>query len=69
MNFINYLLSTYLGAIVSLLFGLFYLLDTIKHQKKYESSALQPYTKGIVGGIGFMLIGIIIIIAKLMGKL
>lgn len=69
MNFINYLLNSYTGAIIFFSFGLFYLLNTIKNQKKYKHSALQPYTKGIVGGIGFMLIGIIIIIAKLIGKL
>lgn len=65
---IDFLISTYIGALLFFSIGIITLIRTIKHKKKDPISPLQPYTSGIVGGIGFIIVGIIILINKILGN-
>lgn len=66
---INSIISTYYFAIAAIIFGLWKLRDTIKNTPRNTDLSLQPFFSGIVGSIGFIVLGIIIIYFKIKGKL
>jgi hypothetical protein len=63
------MVSSYLGALLFIFFGIWKLRDTTKNTKKNIYSSLQPYTSGIVAGAGSIVLGITIVVLKLLGKL
>lgn len=65
---IDFFVGTYLGGFICLFGGVAVLFRTIKYTKKDPASSLQPYTSGIVSGIGLFVIGIIVLINKLLGN-
>lgn len=66
---IHLLMFNYIFAAISIIFGLWKLNDTIKNTKRDTNSALQPFLSGILGSIAFIVLGIIIIYFKIIGKL
>lgn len=63
----DYLISNYIGSPIFFSLGLIIFTFTVRG-KKYPNSALQPYTSGIISGVGFMVMGIVILIMNLIGK-
>ena len=66
---LDFLATTYLEAIICILIGTCTIWWTNKRPEKKEDSWQASDISGWAGGIGFTLIGITIIIAKLVGKL
>ncbi len=66
---IHLLMFNYIFAVISIIFGLWKLNDTIKNTTRDINSALQPFLSGILGSIAFIVLGIIIIYFKITGKL
>ena len=66
---IHLLMFNYIFAIISIIFGIWKLRDTIKNTTRDTNSALQPFLSGIVGSIAFIVLGFIIIYFKIKGKL
>ena len=68
-DLIDQIFSSYIGAIMQIIIGIY----IIKAAKKDDASGKSEYINGNVrlwsAGIGFVLIGITIIIAKLVGKI
>lgn len=64
----DYLLSSYFGSLLYFSLGLSILYLTVKFVNKDKTSVFQPYTSGLIGGAGFIFIGIFILIMKLSGK-
>lgn len=65
---IHLLMFNYIFAVISIIFGLWKLNDTIKNTTRDTNSALQPFLSGILGSIAFIVLGIIIIYFKIIGK-
>lgn len=65
---IHDIMSTYYFAIAAIVFGIWKLRDTIKNTPRFTDLSLQPFFSGIVGSIGFVVLGIIIIYYKIKGK-
>lgn len=68
MSIDYYLFETYMGGFTLVALGFF----AIFYTKKYPSKKdfwFQADTKGVVAGIGFILLGLTIILAKFIGKL
>ena len=61
----HFFLDTYWGGIIFLSIGILKILHTVKYTKKDINSVLQPYTSGILAGIGFIALGIIIFYFKI----
>lgn len=62
---LNYIIHTYLFGIAFLLSGIYVLIDTVKNPiPNNETSPLQGNFRGYVFGIGAILLGSGIIIAK-----
>ena len=59
----------YIFAVISIIFGLWKLRDTIKNTSRDSDLSLQPFLSGIFGSIGCIVLGIIIIYFKITGKL
>ena len=66
---IEYFVTSYWGSFILIILGIYLLRDTIKNPMKDKFKALQGDVSGGLSGIGFILLGICIIIAKLVGKL
>lgn len=66
---IHLLMFNYIFAVVSIIFGIWKLKDTIKNTTRDTDSALQPFLSGIFGSIAFVVLGIMIIYLKIKGKL
>ena len=64
----NFFIHSYLGALLWIALGLWSIHDSINKDPKVITSTSR-YITGWAGGIGFVLIGVFIIIGKLMGKL
>ena len=65
---IDFFISTYIGAFLQIVIGLVLFFVTIKQGDVAPSSPLQPYISGIVGGLIFILVGIIVIVNKILGN-
>ncbi|MFN7045529.1 MAG: hypothetical protein ACK4M1_10055 [Flavobacterium sp.] len=65
---IHSLMFNYIFAIVTIIFGLWKLRDTIKNTPRDSDLSLQPFLSGIVGSIAFIVLGIIIIYFKIKGE-
>ncbi len=63
------LMFNYIFAIISIIFGIWKLRDTIKNTSRDSNLSLQPFLSGIVGSIAFIVLGFIIIYFKITGKL
>lgn len=57
-----FLFETYWGSIIFMLIGILQLLHTLRYTKRRMNSSLQPYSSGIVSGIGFIIAGLAIFI-------
>lgn len=57
-----FLFETYWGSIIFMLIGILQLLHTLRHTKRRMNSSLQPYSSGIVSGLGFIIAGLAIFI-------
>ena len=66
---INSIISTYYFAFVAIIFGIWKLRDTIKNTPRDTGLSLQPFSSGIVAGVGSVVLGVIIIYFKIKGKL
>lgn len=66
---IHLLMFNYIFAVVSIIFGIWKLKDTIKNTTRDTNLSLQPFLSGIVGSVAFVVLGIIIICFKIKGKL
>lgn len=66
---IHLLMFNYIFAVVSIIFGIWKLRDTIKNTPHYAESALQPFLSGIFASIAFVVLGITIIYFKIKGEL
>jgi len=65
---IDFFTSTYIGAFLCILIGALALIHSIKKGDVAPNSPLQPYISGIVGGLIFILVGIIVIVNKILGN-
>lgn len=65
---IHLLMFNYIFAIVTIIFCLCKLRDTIKNTPRDSDLSLQPFLSGIVGSIASLVLGIIIIYFKIIGK-
>lgn len=65
---IDFLISTYIGALITIILGTITLIFTLKYTKKDPISPLQPYTSGIIAGIIFIIVGFIIFFNKIIGN-
>ena len=63
------LMFNYIFAIISIIFGIWKLRDTIKNTSRDSNLSPQPFLSGIVGSIAFIVLGFIIIYFKITGKL
>lgn len=63
----HFFLETYWGGAVILVIGVLKTAHTIRRTKRNMNSVLQPYTSGLVAGIGLSVAGLAIIITKLLG--
>jgi len=68
-DFFDYMFSSYWGGVILILLGWYLIRDTIKNPDTDENKWFAGDLSGWAGGIGFILIGITIIIAKMVGKL
>ncbi len=68
-NFLDSMFSSYWGSGVLILLGLYLIRYTIKNPDKPEDKWLGGDVSGWGGGLGLILLGITIFIAKLIGKL
>lgn len=66
---IHLLMFNYIFAVVSIIFGIWKLRDTIKNTTRDLDLSLQPFLSGIFAGIGSIILGIMIIYLKIKGKL
>lgn len=64
----TYLVTSYIGGIIIILFGIWVIRDTIKYPQPKDSIFMEDF-KGWFGGIICILMGFSIIVLKLMGKL
>ncbi len=65
---LDFLASTYLGGFTDIVIGILVLVFTIRTPMP-KNDFLGGNVKGIAAGIGIILMGTTVIIAKLMGKL
>jgi hypothetical protein len=69
-DILKYVVSSYWGAILCFLFGIWKLRDTIKNTpKNIEKSVGQPYIQGIFAGVFSILLSIIIIVYIIKGEM
>ena len=65
-GYLNYIITSYLWAILMIFGGIYTLIDTIKNPNpNSRTSPLQENANGIIGGIASFVMGLVIIIAKL----
>lgn len=65
---IDFFISTYIGAFLQIIIGFVFIIHSLKKGDTAPSSPLQPYASGIIAGAGFIVLGIVIIINKLLGN-
>jgi len=65
---IDFFISTFIGAFLCILIGSLLLIHSLKRGNDAPISPLQPYYSGIVAGLGFIIVGIIVIVNKIMGN-
>ncbi len=68
-DFFDYMFASYWGGVIFILLGWFFIRYTLKNPDTNENKWLAGDLSGWAGGISFILIGVTIIIAKLVGKL
>jgi hypothetical protein len=68
-NIIGMTITNYWGGFFWILLGFYSIYYTIKNPQKNPYSVLQGDMKGWAAGIGGVLLGIVIISLKLLGKL
>lgn len=62
----NFFFTTYIGGILFIVYGILYIVSQIKKKQKYNE---WWYLRGWASGIGSLILGIFIILAKLMNIL
>lgn len=67
-EYLGTLLYSYVGGLVLLLLGIIKVYRMSKSNDKVDGSILQPYLRGWFTGIALIVLGIVVIILKLMGK-
>jgi hypothetical protein len=65
----NFLVTTYLGGVTCIVIGILVIWHTIRNPDTDKNAWFAGDLKGWAGGIGAIALGIVILIAKLIGKL
>ncbi len=61
-------MGSYVGGFLTLILGVYIVYRMSKSTEKVDGSILQPVIRGWGSGIGFILLGLVIIALKLFGK-
>ena len=65
----SFFFETYVGGILFILIGVLIIIHTVKYTNPVYDSVLQPYTHGILGGIGAIILGFSIIVNIFLGNI
>ena len=64
-----FFLGTYFGGLIWIIVGIILIRFTIKNPQESKFSVIQGDMRGWAGGLGFIGVGISIIVMKLLGKI
>lgn len=64
----EFLLHSYYGGLTLILIGIYLLVSSFKLEAKSLGYAIHPFLYGVVSGIGFLGIGIAVVIMNYLGK-